>query len=227
MAMIQHNCSTFPGLKVVIENESGEVYASIRAVARLIDKHDVYVRRYLQSRFQTATKSALVETEIITAQGLRSATLLPLDLISDIVFEYKPDLYKQAAKVGLKTYFYDLAGFQADKIGKFVKGEWERRRRDSREVHVVFVNACKIKRHSGFQVHNLITLLTVGRTAEDSRKLPLVGDNPEVGLDHFQDAEELAVVTEAKFLYSTYTGNGDWRKQCKRACTEALKRFPN
>jgi hypothetical protein len=51
-ALVQHESPTIPGLLIVISHETGEVFASQSALARLIDKDSVYVRNHEKSMVQ-------------------------------------------------------------------------------------------------------------------------------------------------------------------------------
>ena len=86
-------------------------YLSIRATARLIDKEPVYVRRYVKSHFESATNTGILQAEIPTGQGLRTATLLPENIILGVIAKYKPELLLAFAQLGLRSWLYEQAGY--------------------------------------------------------------------------------------------------------------------
>jgi phage antirepressor YoqD-like protein len=99
-------------LELVIDYDTNEVFASMSAVARMIDKGDVYVRRYVNGTSKNGTKMELKEAQIPTNAGLRSATLLNEKQILEVICKYKPTLLMEFAQVGLRVYLHTLAGYK-------------------------------------------------------------------------------------------------------------------
>lgn len=94
------------GLELVIDTQTGEAFASIRAVARMCDRNESSIRTFTGAR-NLELKSA----EILTPGGLQGARLLTEDQILDIIAVYKPELVKAFAKLGLRASLHQLAGY--------------------------------------------------------------------------------------------------------------------
>lgn len=95
------------GLELVINTQTGEVFASQRAIGRMADKDEATIRRYV-----SAAGISPVRAEIPTSSGLRTAALLNEDTIYQIFQRYKPELLIQCAKAGIRLYLHQLAGFR-------------------------------------------------------------------------------------------------------------------
>ena len=80
------------GLELVINTETGEAFASISAVARMTDKENSTINRYVNGALQTSAQIKLLEAEIRTPNGLRTSALLNEDQIFQVVEKYKPEL---------------------------------------------------------------------------------------------------------------------------------------
>jgi len=72
--------------------ETGAVYATQSALARLIDKPDIYVIRHAKTLSEMATNSEVFEAEIHTTSGFKTATLYDENFICSLLMKYKPDL---------------------------------------------------------------------------------------------------------------------------------------
>ena len=70
-AYIQHESPTIDGLMIIIHHETGAVYATQGALARLIGKHSTYVARHAKELFEGSTNSEVFEAEVLTAGGLQ------------------------------------------------------------------------------------------------------------------------------------------------------------
>ncbi len=102
------------GLELVINQETGEAFASISAVARMIDKDKATVSRYVNGELQSVAQMTLLSAEIKTAIGLRSVALLNENQILEVVCKYKPDLLMKFAQCGLRVFLHQLAGFKVE-----------------------------------------------------------------------------------------------------------------
>jgi hypothetical protein len=92
-------------------NEAGECFASIRGMARMVGVNEKTIRRFL-----TAAQINVKTTEIPTNKGIRSADLLDEDAILEAVIKYKPELFKQFAKLGLRFYLHKVSGFKVEEV---------------------------------------------------------------------------------------------------------------
>ncbi len=100
------------GLELAINNETGEVFASIKAVARMIDKSDTTVERYVNGRLKGGTQMTLLEAEINTPGGLQGGAFLNEKQILEVVSRYKPTLLMKFAEVGLRLALQQLVGYK-------------------------------------------------------------------------------------------------------------------
>ena len=100
------------GLELAINNETGEVFASIRAVARMTDKSASTIDRYVNGAFKGVAQMTLLSAEVNTPGGLQGVSLLNEDQILELVSKYKPTLLMQFAKVGLRLGLQQLVGYK-------------------------------------------------------------------------------------------------------------------
>ena len=228
MALVQYKSETIEGLQVVIDHQTGKVYATQSALARLIDKSDSSVRFHEKMLLRSSQQVDKIEAEILTGAGLRSSQLYGEDFIYSLLAKYKPELLVQAAKAGLRLYFYSVAGYaptmqsDPDPNQKYL-GVWKEARELCKFTHTDFQNACLAKGHSAKAVHDLITQTITGYTASKARtELSLMGEDldPTIGLNYQPDPGDLAIIAKAKRLYAGYR-KGSWRDQCLRACYHA------
>lgn len=100
------------GLELVINQETGEAFASIRAVARMTDKSDVAIGNYVNGKLEGTNPMELLDAEILTNGGLQGAKLLNENQILEVVCKYKPILLKKFAACGIRVFLHELAGFK-------------------------------------------------------------------------------------------------------------------
>jgi hypothetical protein len=95
------------GLELVIDLDTGEVYASQSATARMCKVTETTIRKFVSSN-----QYSPLMTEIPTAVGLRSSSLLDEDFIHKCISKYNPVFLVECSKCGLRVYLHQLAGFQ-------------------------------------------------------------------------------------------------------------------
>jgi hypothetical protein len=83
---------TRDGLELVIDNQTGESFASISAVARLTDKSASTINKYVNGGLQGCAQMELKTAEIQTAGGLQGCALLNEKQIIEVVSKYNPSL---------------------------------------------------------------------------------------------------------------------------------------
>jgi hypothetical protein len=91
-------------------NETGECFASIRGTARMVGVTEKTIRNFLRAD-QIKVKSAKVPT----SKGMQGADLLDEDAMMEVIIKYKPELFKQFAKLGLRFYLHSVVGFKSEK----------------------------------------------------------------------------------------------------------------
>ncbi len=104
------------GLELVIDTQTGEAFASISATARMVDKGESTIRAYLASQ-NLETKSA----EVQTPGGIQGAQLLSEEQIVQVVTKYKPELLAKFAKLGVRVFLHQLAGYEVKSTAIEVK----------------------------------------------------------------------------------------------------------
>jgi hypothetical protein len=99
------------GLELVIDNTTGESFASISAVARMTDKDKSLISRYVNGGLKTVARMALKMAEINTTTGLKTVALLTEDQMLEVIKRYKPELLEALNKPALRMYLHHLAGY--------------------------------------------------------------------------------------------------------------------
>ncbi len=94
------------GLELVIDLETGAAFTSISAAARMTDKENSTINRYVNGTFKTSAQMTLLEAEILTTTGLKTVALLNESQILEVVAKYKPDLLIKFAQAGLRVFLY-------------------------------------------------------------------------------------------------------------------------
>ena len=222
--LVPFNSPTIDGLQIVIDNQSGKVYASQSALAKLIGKPNSSVRYHAEAMVKGVQEIDKIAAEIQTPGGLQGSQLYGEDFIYSLMAKYRPDLLVQAAKAGLRLYFYELAGYrpevQAKQAQKALAG-WKEVREATKTGHNDFQNACFAKRHPAGLVHDTITRLITGHSAKSAiESLELVEGDPTIGLNYQPSEEQLALIATAKQLYIGYK-KGSWKEQAYRAVFNA------
>ncbi|AGR48541.1 hypothetical protein A4L_14 [Anabaena phage A-4L] len=95
------------GLELHIDNTTGEVFTSIRAAARMCNRNESVIRRFV-----TAAFGGLKTAEVLTTTGLKTAALMTEDQLLEVITEYKPTLLAKFARLGLRVALHQMAGYQ-------------------------------------------------------------------------------------------------------------------
>ena len=98
------------GLEFHID-EKGDIFASVSAMARMIDKENIYVRRHVDALLQRGDKLDVLEAETLTPQGLRMGTFYGENFIVSLLEKHKPSLLIKMARLGLRLFVYELVGY--------------------------------------------------------------------------------------------------------------------
>lgn len=105
------------GLELVIDNETGECFASISAVARMCNCETVQIRRHTATILNGDTK-ALKTLTVKTSKGDRQAKLLDEKLILKCIVKFNPELAASCMEAGLRIFLYGLAGYEVKPVAK-------------------------------------------------------------------------------------------------------------
>ena len=100
------------GLELIVNQATGETFASISACARMTDKSIQTVSAYVNRQLGGLNWDSLFLTEIQTPGGTQGVKLLNEEQILDVITFYKPTLLRQFAKIGLRAFLHQLAGYQ-------------------------------------------------------------------------------------------------------------------
>jgi hypothetical protein len=92
-------------------NEAGECFASIRGMARMVGVNEKTIRRFLG-----AAQIEVKKAKVLTNGGLQGADLLDEDAMLETIIKYKPELFKQFAKLGLRFYLHKVSGFKVEEV---------------------------------------------------------------------------------------------------------------
>jgi hypothetical protein len=105
------------GLEIVIDTNTGESFASIKAVARMTNKDTKSISRYVNGGLKGVAKMTLKMAEIQTAGGLQGVALLNETQMMEVILKYKPELLLKFTQAGLRLYLHQKAGYKhnADK----------------------------------------------------------------------------------------------------------------
>lgn len=96
-------------MELVIDNETGEAFATVRGAARMLSVDPSTVSR----RTSKGVASSLVKTsEIKTGQGVQRVSLIPAELIFEWAIKDNPTLAVQMGKAGATVFLYGLAGYE-------------------------------------------------------------------------------------------------------------------
>lgn len=92
--------------EIVINNETGAGFMSLRGLARVCGKHQETVRRAVKNY---PTK----EAKILTPSGLQSVTLYAEDAIAHAIAQFNPELAAQLLQLDIRALLHKLAGWKA------------------------------------------------------------------------------------------------------------------
>ena len=95
------------GIEIVIDLLTGESFASQSGAARMCEVSETAIRKFLTSN-QIKVKSA----EILTRTGSKTSNLVDEDGILRCLAKYSPSMLVKFAKLGLRAYLHQLAGYQ-------------------------------------------------------------------------------------------------------------------
>jgi hypothetical protein len=93
-----------------IDNNTGEVFASTRSLARLIGVNSGTLHRFIE--LDSVAKNAVEMAEVQTATGLKTVALHPESTILKAIKKYKPSLLDAFEMCGLRVFLHGMAGFR-------------------------------------------------------------------------------------------------------------------
>lgn len=102
------------GLELYIQNDSGKVYASQSAMARMLGLQQGHLSSVLQRATvqKPDTVADVVKVDLPTANGMRNQTLYGVPTISAMAVKYCPALAEKFTEMGATVYLYQLMGYK-------------------------------------------------------------------------------------------------------------------
>ena len=97
------------GLELVIDQATGEVFATVSGYARMSGLSKQAISQRVQ---KLVKKTAIKSAEIDTGYGVKVVNLIPEDLITDWIVSDNPDLARQMLKAGVRVFLYGVAGYE-------------------------------------------------------------------------------------------------------------------
>jgi phage antirepressor YoqD-like protein len=95
------------GLELIIDNTTGESFASISGYARMSNASKSTIFERLNTVFYNEIKTA----EISTTSGLKTVRLISENLIAEWLPRDNPKLASQMMKLGIRLFLHNLAGY--------------------------------------------------------------------------------------------------------------------
>lgn len=96
-------------LELIVNTETGEVFASQSAIARMVGVSETAIRKWIISNQITP-----ILAKIPTSTGVKTSNLLSEDAIYEAFAKYKSELLIKCAKVGIRVYLHRLAGYEVE-----------------------------------------------------------------------------------------------------------------
>lgn len=156
------------GLELVIDELSGEVFASISGAARLLG-----VSKSTLSESTTVRSWTLKNCKSLTAAGLRSVRLFNEDQLADLVDHYKPELWRKFGKLGMRLSLQRAVNFEMSSHSVMqdidaVVVQLLDRNDDHRPAHNAFTHWCRVYK---FQVNGASKTVVKAVTGIDYHEL--------------------------------------------------------
>lgn len=95
-------------LELVIDVETGEVFANQNAISRMTDR----AKSTISDWGKGVRSENVIEVRVETASGIQGVRLYNEEAIYEAFAKYKPQLLIQCAKAGIRLYLHGLAGYR-------------------------------------------------------------------------------------------------------------------
>ena len=193
----------------------GEWVMGIRDVSRMVNKSPSSLSDFLKSKWLKARLGEGLSCPNIYVPNSPPIKSVPLKVITQYIKklviggdELAEKIFDGLAEYSLESRFESLLSKNEETkelsnslAKKYLDVKSERQYQKQLGVQHTFQLWCQAKRLNPAIVHNYITQKVVGRTAKQSRLLPLnSGFKEDVGLDHYQEdeSEEMNLITQVK-----------------------------
>ena len=98
---------TQDGIELVINQKTGEAFASQSATARMCNVSETAIRNFI-----TSNQIGVKKSEVLTNTGFKTSNLLNEDSILKCLKHYNPEMLLNFAKLGLRMSLHRIAGFK-------------------------------------------------------------------------------------------------------------------
>lgn len=201
-------------------------YMNLSQIGRLLNKSAESTSIFFTSKGFKALYGKDLTTSIFFPTTGGKAVLVPTSAVSVFIGHWTKKGSPEALQLALELMQQNLdirienalGPIEAEKVAELTgqSPEWLESREGLKRVHGAFQVACERKHHPAWLVHDAITFLVTGKTAEMARKEPLVGEDDSIGLDHQPVSEDLRTIARIKLRYSGLKA-GSWQDQVNRA----------
>lgn len=112
--IVEHNEFNFipfknEDLELIVDTNSNQAYASISAIARMLNVNKGTLHRELN---KAVANYKSITAQIQTGVGLRSVALYTSETVFELAFRYNIELAKKMGAAGANLYMLNLAGFK-------------------------------------------------------------------------------------------------------------------
>jgi hypothetical protein len=97
---------TNDGIELYINNQTGEVFCSLRGLARMCDKNKSTISDFTGGRFLDSEM-----TEVPTPGGLQGVRFFSESQMLEVIAKYNPTLLIKFAQLGLRAFLHTMAGY--------------------------------------------------------------------------------------------------------------------
>lgn len=102
------------GIELVIDNSTGEAFATLAGYARMANLAKNALANRLSRGYKGVHKKDLKTAEIQTAGGLQGVHIIPADIIFDWLLDDNTELARAMGKAGATVYLHQLAGYKIE-----------------------------------------------------------------------------------------------------------------
>ncbi len=109
------------GIEVIINNETGESFCSVRGYARLSGITEGAVSKRVNKLFKVVSSNEVISAEIQTVGGIKVVSLISEIIIAEWITKDNPTVAALMLKAGIRLYLYGVAGYKVKVVTPEVK----------------------------------------------------------------------------------------------------------
>ena len=190
-----------------------EWFMSLTGLGILVGKGEDSPRKFMTSKWLKFRLGKDFTPRKLTKEDGRKVSIIPIPVVSLFILrqsllgnklasEILESLLSQSLELRLEASLPSTPVEVKEAVAKTTYDvQSERQYQKQNQIQNYFQMWCEAKGLNPAYLHNYITQKVVGRTAKQSRLLPLnSGFNQQIGLDHYQEdeGEEMKIITECK-----------------------------